>query len=57
MSEHVREVRAVIHAKKIRGVTRNRHKGKDRHAGKDRRRDAEDAEDMGIRLSKPWERR
>jgi hypothetical protein len=56
MSEHVRDVRAVIHAKKIRGITRNKHKCKDRYTDEDHRRDAEDARSAGIKI-RDWKRR
>jgi len=55
--ENARDTRAVVRAKVIRGVTRNKHKSKDRHADRDRRRDVEDADEMGVKIIKPWERR
>lgn len=56
MSRTVHEVRAVIHAKKIRGVTRNKRKCKDSYRDEDRRRDLEDAPEMGLKI-REWERR
>lgn len=50
MSESVQDARAIMNMKKIRGRTRNRHKGKDRWAHKDKYRDIEDAREKGIKI-------